>query len=233
MKAELLSIREYATYHNITEQAVYKKIKAGKLSTVTIQENGKPKQYIYIPEAAAGADQSPATVPAADPVPAAAPRARAGNPSPLPDVSDPDTEAAAAAADPERISPRASHNQASQQRPQDAPRKQQPPGQPGTLPEIRPALRAQQRPPGRAAAADPSEALPPEAAAGAPTRLTSSSRHPERIRPRPPSPLPIRYQQQPPGRAPVTVPAAGRARSGHRSSCRRCRSGADQSPRIS
>ena len=105
MKAELLSIREYATYHNITEQAVYKKIKAGKLSTVTIQENGKSKQYIYIPEAAAGADQSPATVPAADPVPAAAPRARAGNPSPLPDVSDPDTEAAAAAADPERISP--------------------------------------------------------------------------------------------------------------------------------
>ena len=77
MKAELLSIREYATYHNITEQAVYKKIKAGKLSTVTIQENGKSKQYIYIPEAAAGADQSPATVPAADPVPAA-PRARAG-----------------------------------------------------------------------------------------------------------------------------------------------------------
>lgn len=69
MKAELLSIREYATYHNITEQAVYKKIKAGKLSTVTIQENGKPKQYIYIPEAAAGADQAPAPVPAADPEP--------------------------------------------------------------------------------------------------------------------------------------------------------------------
>ena len=119
MKAELLSIREYATYHNITEQAVYKKIKAGKLSTVTIRENGKPKQYIYIPEATAGADQAQATVPAADPVPAAAPRARAGNPSPLPDVSDPDAEAAAAAADPERISPRAFDNQASQQRPQE------------------------------------------------------------------------------------------------------------------
>ena len=64
MKADLLSVREYAEKHAITEQAAYKQIKTGKLQTITLPENGKPKLYIILP--------------AADPEPQHSPRARAG-----------------------------------------------------------------------------------------------------------------------------------------------------------
>ena len=94
MKADLLSVREYAEKHAITEQAAYKQIKTGKLQTITLPENGKPKLYIILPaadpepgplpeapesdtEAAAGARPA-AGDPDADPEPQHSPRARAG-----------------------------------------------------------------------------------------------------------------------------------------------------------
>ncbi len=85
MKADLLSVREYAEKHAITEQAAYKQIKTGKLQTITLPENGKPKLYIILP--------------ATDP-----------EPGPLPEVSESDAEAAAGDpdADPDpKHSPRA------------------------------------------------------------------------------------------------------------------------------
>ena len=98
MKADLLSVREYAEKHAITEQAAYKQIKTGKLQTITLPENGKPKLYIILP--------------ATDP-----------EPGPLPEVSESDTEAAAGDpdTDPEpQHSPRArAGTQEGPQRPQD------------------------------------------------------------------------------------------------------------------
>ncbi len=104
MKADLLSVREYAEKHAITEQAAYKQIKTGKLQTVTLPENGKPKLYIILS--------------AADP-----------EPGPLPEAPESDTEAAAgarpAAGDPDtdpepQPSPRArAGTQEGPQRPQD------------------------------------------------------------------------------------------------------------------
>lgn len=49
MPGELLTVKEYAARQGMTEQAVYKQIKTGKLSIVEIQENGKPKKYIFCP----------------------------------------------------------------------------------------------------------------------------------------------------------------------------------------
>ena len=45
---DCLSVKEYATLHGMTEQAVYKKIRAGKLQTTERQENGKRKLYILL-----------------------------------------------------------------------------------------------------------------------------------------------------------------------------------------
>ena len=102
MKAELISVKEYAIKQDITEQAAYKQIRAGKIETVKIQENGKQKLYIVIPaedgpqappeilagstQAGAAADLpgSPAPRNVSDPDTAAAPRPRAGNRDPAP-----------------------------------------------------------------------------------------------------------------------------------------------------
>ena len=43
-----LSVKEYAALHGMTEQAVYKRIRAGKLQTIEHQENGKKKLYILL-----------------------------------------------------------------------------------------------------------------------------------------------------------------------------------------
>ena len=48
---EFFSVKEYAALHGMTEQAVYKKIRAGKLQTTERQENGKRKMYILDPTA--------------------------------------------------------------------------------------------------------------------------------------------------------------------------------------
>lgn len=45
---DCLSVKEYATLHGMTEQAVYKKIRAGKLQTTERQENGKRKLHILL-----------------------------------------------------------------------------------------------------------------------------------------------------------------------------------------
>lgn len=45
---DCLSVKEYATLHGMTEQAVYKKIRVGKLQTTERQENGKRKLYILL-----------------------------------------------------------------------------------------------------------------------------------------------------------------------------------------
>lgn len=49
MTGELLTVKEYAARQGMTEQAAYKQIRAGKLTTVERQENGKPKKYIFCP----------------------------------------------------------------------------------------------------------------------------------------------------------------------------------------
>ena len=48
MTCEILSVKEYAARQGMTEQAVYKQIRAGKLLTVERQENGKAKKYIFV-----------------------------------------------------------------------------------------------------------------------------------------------------------------------------------------
>ena len=45
---DCLSVKEYAALHGMTEQAVYKKIRAGKLQTTERQENGKQKLYVLL-----------------------------------------------------------------------------------------------------------------------------------------------------------------------------------------
>ena len=87
MKADLLSVREYAEKHAITEQAAYKQIKTGKLQTITLPENGKPKLYIILPatdpepgprsEPRSGSEAA-AGDPDADPEPQHSTRAHAG-----------------------------------------------------------------------------------------------------------------------------------------------------------
>ena len=68
---DLLSVREYAEKHAITEQAAYKQIKTGKLQTVTLPENGKPKLYIILPATPKQLPKIPQVdnpgIPAADP----------------------------------------------------------------------------------------------------------------------------------------------------------------------
>lgn len=49
MTGELLTVKEYAARQGMTEQAAYKQIRAGKLTTVERRENGKPKKYIFCP----------------------------------------------------------------------------------------------------------------------------------------------------------------------------------------
>lgn len=49
MTGELLTVKEYAARQGMTEQAAYKQIRTGKLTTVERQENGKPKKYIFCP----------------------------------------------------------------------------------------------------------------------------------------------------------------------------------------
>ena len=44
-----ISVKEYAARTGMTEQAVYKQIRAGKLPTVERRENGKAKKYVIPP----------------------------------------------------------------------------------------------------------------------------------------------------------------------------------------
>ena len=71
---DCLSVKEYATLHGMTEQAVYKKIRAGKLQTTARQENGKRKLYILLDPA--GNDETVSTPDTAEPA------ARAPDPHP-------------------------------------------------------------------------------------------------------------------------------------------------------
>ena len=54
-----LTVAEYAAAHGISEQAVYKQIRAGKLLTVEREENGKRKKFIPEEEPAAGTAATP------------------------------------------------------------------------------------------------------------------------------------------------------------------------------
>ena len=63
MTGELLTVKEYAARQGMTEQAAYKQIRAGKLTTVERQENGKPKKYIFCPVDPEEAAASPAPDP--------------------------------------------------------------------------------------------------------------------------------------------------------------------------
>ena len=54
-----LTVAEYAAAHGISEQAVYKQIRAGKLLTVEREENGKKKKFIPEEEPAAGPAATP------------------------------------------------------------------------------------------------------------------------------------------------------------------------------
>ena len=47
MTGKILTVKEYAARQGMTEQAVYKQIKTGKLLTIDRQENGKQKKYIF------------------------------------------------------------------------------------------------------------------------------------------------------------------------------------------
>jgi hypothetical protein len=100
-----ISVKEYAARTGMTEQAVYKQIRAGKLPTVERRENGKAKKYVIPPaqDQSAAAPQDPGHQPAPDPPQAAAraaqlPGSEAGrSPGPAaaataPDVSRPDTQ---------------------------------------------------------------------------------------------------------------------------------------------
>lgn len=60
-----LSVSEYAAAHGISEQAVYKQIRAGKLFTVERDENGKKKKFIPEEDPAAGPAATPDTALAA------------------------------------------------------------------------------------------------------------------------------------------------------------------------
>lgn len=51
MLGELISVKEYAERKGITEQAVYKQIRAGALQSVEQTESGKAKKYIFVPTA--------------------------------------------------------------------------------------------------------------------------------------------------------------------------------------
>lgn len=64
MTGELLTVKEYAARQGMTEQAAYKQIRAGKLTTVERQENGKPKKYIFCPM---DPEEAAAAAPALDP----------------------------------------------------------------------------------------------------------------------------------------------------------------------
>lgn len=67
MLGELISVKEYAERKGITEQAVYKQIRAGALQSVEQTESGKAKKYIFVPTA-----ESQDTGDHPDPAPAAA-----------------------------------------------------------------------------------------------------------------------------------------------------------------
>ena len=76
-----ISVKEYAALHGMTEQAVYKRIRAGKLETIEHRENGKRKRLILLDPAGSNPVSDPDTVPAArtpDPHPGDA--AAAGDP---------------------------------------------------------------------------------------------------------------------------------------------------------
>ena len=49
---EYLTIKEYATLYGLSEQAVYKQVRSGKLTVVERQESGKRKKYIFHERAA-------------------------------------------------------------------------------------------------------------------------------------------------------------------------------------
>ncbi len=80
MNGNLVSVKEYAASRGMTEQAVYKQIRAGKLKTIDREENNKTKKYICLnPEidnlgrqkdAAAQGLKEETQKPAADPEPA-------------------------------------------------------------------------------------------------------------------------------------------------------------------
>lgn len=48
MTGDLLSVKEYAARQGMTEQAAYKQIRTGKILSVELQENGKPKKYVFV-----------------------------------------------------------------------------------------------------------------------------------------------------------------------------------------
>ena len=48
---DCFTVKEYASLHGMTEQAVYKKIRSGKLKATERQESGKRKLYVVINEA--------------------------------------------------------------------------------------------------------------------------------------------------------------------------------------
>lgn len=99
MARELLSVKEYAARQGMTEQAVYKQIRAGKLLTAERQENGKAKKYIFV-FAQEGQDTTPSAAGAPDqnPGPAAAdPRRSPGSEAPSQDPPGAALEKAVAA----------------------------------------------------------------------------------------------------------------------------------------
>ncbi len=62
---DCLSVKEYANLHGMTEQAVYKKIRTGKLQTTERQENGKRKLYVLLDPA--GSNETVSTPDTAEP----------------------------------------------------------------------------------------------------------------------------------------------------------------------
>ena len=92
-----ISVKEYAALHGMTEQAVYKRIRAGKLETIEHRENGKRKRFVLLDPAGSDPVSDPDTVTAArapDPHPGDAAAAgappdpgRAGSPQRPPEVA--------------------------------------------------------------------------------------------------------------------------------------------------
>lgn len=93
---EYLTIKEYAALYGLSEQAVYKQVRSGKLTVTERQEDGKRKKYILHEcaaenEAVSGSDTAP-RIPAQDDDAAGRPSDHPGHgqarqsPSPSPEI---------------------------------------------------------------------------------------------------------------------------------------------------